>query len=143
MSELFYDEDESSSFKVKMLIGGLVVGLVILSGVAGYFYWQTKNLALTAPSAKAETESDYVAKIGSLIILPKDEQVVVLVVKDESQYKGQVILDQAKNGDVILVYQKAGKVIIYRPQINKIVESAVMQPGQLSLNQSSPSSAQK
>lgn len=102
----------------------LVLLLVVMSGVAIYFYQKASDLKKDPQVAvKQETEA-LVARVGKLIILPEDEVPTIATVSDLEKLKGQAFFAKAKVGDKVLIYQKASRAYLYDPVANKILEVA-------------------
>jgi hypothetical protein len=105
--------------------GLYVLIVVILAGVAGYFYWQNKqNLEkLNNPTQASEQEvKELTEKVGKLMDLPQDEAPTIISVVDKDKVKSQAFFTNTENGDKVLVYTAAKKAILYRPLTGKIVE---------------------
>lgn len=105
----------------------LIIGIIILTaiGTSSYFYIQYRNAQklLKQPAATSQEEvGKIVAKVGSLIELPKNEDPTIATVSNKEKLKDQVFFTNAQNGDKVLIYTKSKKAIIYRPSINKIIE---------------------
>ncbi len=105
---------------IMYLIFGIIIGAVVM---IGWNYYKIK----TSPAAKSQAEQakitqDLVDKVGKLILLPKGETPLILVIDDvKSLAKDNPFYKNASNGDRVLVYQKAGEAIIYSPTKNLIV----------------------
>lgn len=74
------------------------------------------------PSILQKEEDELVAKVGSLIALPENEDPVVATVSDKEQLQGQAFFENAIDGDKVLIYADAGKVVLYRPSEKRVVE---------------------
>ncbi len=96
----------------------LLILFFVASGVAGYFYWQTKQLP---PYVSPET-MDVLEKLNTMIVLPADEQPTVATVNDIEKLKGQPFFAKAKVGDRVVIYSKNQKVILFDPVAGKIIE---------------------
>lgn len=108
----------------KFAIPLLVLLLVVMSGVAIYFYQKASVLQKDPQVAvKQETEA-LVEKVGKLIILPLGEVPTIATVSDLEKLKGQAFFAKAKVGDKVLIYQKASRAYLYDPVANKILEVA-------------------
>lgn len=102
--------------------------LIVLasSGASFYFYdqYQKTQKILNDPTeaAKAEVKS-LIARVGNLIILPNEEPSIATIVEPE-KLKDQPFFAKAAKGDKVIIYTQAKKAILYRPDINKIIETA-------------------
>ncbi len=100
----------------------LVVVVAML--VSGFFIFQYMNLKKSLINGKTASEAEVkalVAKVGTLIELPKGELPTVATVTDPAQLTSQPFFSAAKIGDKVLVYLNARKGILYRPDANKII----------------------
>jgi LytR cell envelope-related transcriptional attenuator len=132
----------TSREKILYVILGVlaVVGLIF----AGWSYKEyrenqmvSKELALVRrdkPASAGSDVSQLIAQVGSLMVLPQNEQPTVATVTDLDKLQGQPFFANAQVGDKVLIYSQAGKAILYRPGENKIIELAP-------LNTPEPSSA--
>lgn len=114
-------------FKKRISRGFLVLVLLILVGVAAYFYTQyknTKNLLQNPNQASSEEVKTLLAQVGKLIELPTGETPTIATVSDKAKLLDQPFFANAENGDKVLIYSNAKKAILYRPGINKIIEVA-------------------
>jgi hypothetical protein len=71
-----------------------------------------------------QTDTDIIAQVSTLIVLPQGVPKVIPVSDVETLKKTQPFFDNAQNGDKLLVYPT--KVILYSPFMDKIVEVAVV-----------------
>jgi hypothetical protein len=83
--------------------------------------------AAAAVAPEELSESEIIAKVASLIVLPDGESPALAKVSDLSALKGQAFFDRAKVGDIVLMYQKAARAILYDPAANKVVEVGPIQ----------------
>src|SRR3989338_1090491 len=119
----------------RRLVTTLSVALIVVSGLAGYFWYQNKNNTKlgqfdSETQAGAQTEAEkLVIEIGRLLVLPTDEQPTLATVTDLEALKGQPFFLNAKIGYKVLIYTKAKKAILYDPQARKIVEVAPINLG--------------
>ena len=106
----------------------VLVIVILLAG--GYFYWSSRRSSTDQPATTGEksTAADQkeiealVAKVGRLMILPKDEIPQVAEINNATlAAKEQPFYVDAKNGDKLLVYLSLRKAIIYSPSRNLIV----------------------
>lgn len=102
----------------------LGVAIAACVGLGGSYYFYNKYQAVkTNPNAEAEKKTaEYVAAIGKLMELPKDETPTVATILDKDKLKDQPFFVGAENEDVLLAYTAAAmKAILYRPSTNKII----------------------
>lgn len=64
-------------------------------------------------------------KVGRLMMLP-NEYPTLATVTDAERLAGDNFFVNAKNGDKVLIYRQTGKAILYRPQIDKIIDIALV-----------------
>lgn len=109
--------------------------ILALIGVGYYAYGlhdKNQDLKTQVSTLKANPQivikqqtDDLIAKVGSLISLPKGESPTVANVTDAATARKQsAFFNTAQNGDKVLLYPKAGLAILYRPSTNKIVLQA-------------------
>src|SRR5438105_13516756 len=111
-------------FKVRNIIIVMVLLLVVLGGLAGYFYKQLYE-AKSNPQKISDAEVDsLIAKISKLIVLPEGERPTVATVTDPDKLKDQAFFANAKKGYKVLIYTNAKKAILYNPFENRLVEVA-------------------
>jgi hypothetical protein len=84
---------------------------------------QQLDAANANPQALVQKQSDeLIAKVGTLMNLPKDETPTVANVSDAAAAKKQSpFFANAQNGDKVLMYVKTGEAVLYRPSTNKII----------------------
>ncbi len=99
----------------------VIVGSVILYGIHPGHPDQTSL-------AKKES-TDLIAVVGSLIVLPTDEQPIIATVTDPSKLQDQPFFIHAKKGDKVLIYNKARKALLYDPIAHKIIDVAPLSVG--------------
>ncbi len=116
---------KKSGNAMNKVLGAIVI---ILGGLAFYFYMQYSNLQEN-PSADAEAEvNELVAQVGKLIVLP-EERPTVATVTDVEKLKDQPFFAKAKNGDKVLIFTQSKKAILFDPAANKIIEVAPINIG--------------
>lgn len=121
-----------------MLKNNLLSALLIVAVIAaGVFYFQNYKTqqaykALKEnPTLGVQTEiKDLVAKVGTLIALPENEQPTIATVTDNKKLKDQAFFAKSENGDKVLIYTGAKKAILYRSSTNKIIDVAPVSIGQ-------------
>lgn len=102
----------------------IILVALIAIGLGAYFYYQLKVIK-TSPETIAKKEAiDLVSKVSKLYLLPIGEDPTVATVSDPEVLKSQSFFTQSEKGDKVLIYTKAGKAILYRPNIDKIIETA-------------------
>lgn len=111
------------------IIGTLLVWLVFAGSLGGNYYLWTKYQAEKAlvndPTLASQQEvKNIVAKIGTFMDLPTDEDPSVATVLDISKLKDQPFFKDAQNGDKVVIYSKKQMAILYRPSTNRIIEVA-------------------
>lgn len=117
----------------KIGLFALVVLMAAGSIGASVFFFQRyqkiqKLLQNPTEAAKEETRT-LVAKVGTIIDLPKGEEPTVATITDVNQLQDQLFFIKAKNGDKVILYTNSGKVILYRPSENKIIDVAPINIG--------------
>ena len=121
--------NEKNSLKrggVLILIVRILIGVLIVGGLAGSVYFYQQYQALKKDSnVNAKVEADQlISQISKFMDLPTDEAPTIATVLDKSKLTDQVFFKNAENGDKLLAYTKAKKAILYRPSTNKIIEVA-------------------
>lgn len=107
----------------------LVMLVVALALLAGYFYRKYHRLSLD-PAGASQTETKaLIAEVGRLMVLPENEAPTIATVSDPEALKGQEFFAEAKKGDKVLIYAKARKAILYDPGIKKIITIAPVNTG--------------
>ena len=110
--------------KQKIINIVIILIAVVALALGGYFYYQVRLLK-TDPQTIAQKEAvDLVSKVSKLYLLPVGEDPTVATVSDPEVLKSQSFFTQALKDDKVLIYTKAGKAILYRPDIDKIIETA-------------------
>lgn len=115
----------------KILYSCLALLVILAAVLAIWGIGQSKNPRQQLPDKQQDSPAladsgtgQLIARVGSLMVLPNDEQPTVAAVTDLEKLKGQPFFAQAEVGDKVLIYPQAGKAILYRPSENKIVELA-------------------
>ncbi len=134
-TETTKNSEESAARKTKPVKrrgpNALLIVIVILAGVAFYFYRQYDSLKSNpeAASADAADEVDRLVKeVSKYMVLP-DETPTVATVTDISKLQNQAFFAKAKNGDKVLIFSEAKRAVIYDPVAKKIVEVAPINIG--------------
>ena len=102
-----------------------------LSGMAGFFYFQSHSLK--AQKNKPELEI-YLEKLRAVVVLPEGEEPTLATVSDKEKLKDQPFFASAENGDKVLLFSQAQKIILFRPSSGKIVEVASLSKGEKTKN---------
>ncbi len=112
---------ETPRKRVSLSLSTLVLGvlLVFVTGVAGYFYYQSRHAAQIADSKEIEELTQI---IGKFLELPQGETPTLATVTDKEKLADQTFFLKAENGDKVLIYSQSGKAILYRPSTGKIVD---------------------
>ena len=107
--------------KVAVNLSTFVLGvlLLVVTGVAGYFYYQSRHAAQIADSKEIE---ELTQTIGKFMELPEGETPTLATVTDKEKLADQTFFLKAENGDKVLIYSQSGKAILYRPSTGKIVD---------------------
>lgn len=98
----------------------LVILLFLSVGIAGYFYYQYKNVATV--SGEVDEIASLKKTIGAMIELPEGEDPTLATVTDKEKLAEQPFFQKAENGDKVLIYANTGRAILYRPSTGKIVD---------------------
>ncbi|KKS95726.1 MAG: hypothetical protein UV73_C0014G0003 [Candidatus Gottesmanbacteria bacterium GW2011_GWA2_43_14] len=98
--------------------------LVLISLPSLFFFMKFREAEKVLNDLDSGGEAKIIAKVGSLIELPKGEYPTVATVTDKTKLANLAFFSNAKNGDIVLAYQTAKKAILYDPKINKIIEVA-------------------
>ncbi len=130
--------------KSKYIVPAAVVAAVLIIGVGGFFYFDSKQKAKQAqtnPQYAQEEVKKIVAEVGKLIDLPTGEDPTVATVTDITKLKEQPFFAKAKNGDKVLIYTNAKKAILYDPKAKKVIDIAPFNIGTGSAQPASPSAS--
>lgn len=107
----------------------LVLIVVILAGLAYYFFAKYQELKEN-PNAINEAEAaELSVEVGEIMVLPEGEVPTIATVSDPELLKDQPFFKNAKTGYKVLIYSQAGKAILYDPVSKKIVEVAPISNG--------------
>jgi len=119
---------KKSNNKGSLLIWVLIIIILLIAiggGVYYYIQYQKSQQLLKNPALGAQMESqNLIAKVGSLMELPKGENPTIATISDITKLRNQAFFANAQNGDKVLIYPKAKKAILYRPSTNKIINVA-------------------
>lgn len=136
--------DLKSAFSIAALLIAIIIG-VATSGFLYYKYDTTKKelteLKSDSDVLAVKEKKDLLEKIETLVELPVDENPTIATITDVEKVKGQAFFENAKNGDRLIIYPNTGRAILYRPEINKIVESSIIDLSELSSLTNTPSIA--
>lgn len=128
------------TFLKRYIVPILIVLVVILALLAGYFYKQSTGADAKARQSIAEAK-DLSKKVGRLMVLPEGETPTIATVSDPEALSDQEFFVDAKVGDKVLIYSNAKKAILFDPKANKIINIAPLnagQTGQVTPSQASP-----
>jgi hypothetical protein len=106
--------------KRSLIILGIAAVLVL--GDAGFYF--NRSLVTNSQSSAQSEVNKLIAQVGTLIVLPANEQPVVATVSDPELLRGQALFADAQIGDKLLIYNVAHKAILYSPKLNKIIAVA-------------------
>ena len=120
----------NKSTKSKKVLPGIVLlSLLILAGLAFYFYSKYSNLK-TDPNEKVQAEvDDLISQVSKLIVLPENEKPTVATVTDVEKLRSQAFFANAQNGYKVLIYTQSKKAILFDPVTNRIIEVAPIDIG--------------
>lgn len=112
--------------KIGLRLPWLIVGLLLIFSLfmLQQYHEAKQKLEIKTPAAAVRQNNSLIAKVGKLIILPKDETPIIVNVPDAAKVRSQEFYAIAKNGDVVLIYKKEQQAILYRPSANIIVNVA-------------------
>jgi len=114
-----------------------VVAVIVFLAIGHYIYadfWtkspfgptggtsQADSAAAAATSTSGTSESDIIAAVGKIMLLPADETPTLAKVSDLSVLQSQEFFKNAAVGDIVLMYAKSLRAILYDPVQNKIIE---------------------
>lgn len=110
--------------KMAIVTGSVIVlGLVSIPSIFFYSKYNEAQQILSNPTLAAKAEAkNLVARVGKLMILPPEDNPVVITVSDIDKLKDQPFFARGKNGDKVLIFTGAKEAILYDPDANKIVE---------------------
>lgn len=105
-----------------------------LFGVSGYLFMENRdlnnNLSLSDEERRAQKNSEIYAAISSLISLPAEEPIYILVNDPEKALEENPgigdIFDDLKKDDYLLVFRKDRSAIQFRPSENKIIKNSTI-----------------
>ncbi len=121
----------TKSKKSKVLGVFYIVLVVALIGFGAFFcvrYFQVSAKYKDAVMTQDEKNKQYLAAIGKIIDLPKNEQpAYISLVKDKTKLGNAAVtkkfFESASDNDIIVAYKDANQSIIYRPSTNKIIKT--------------------
>lgn len=120
-----------SSKKRKILAGTYIIVLLLAIGFGAFFavrYFQVNDKYKAAIMTQDEKNNQYLASIGKLIDLPKNEKpAYISLVKDKSKLGNAAVtkkfFESAQDNDIVVAYKDGNLSIIYRPSSNKIIKT--------------------
>ena len=126
--------DPQATFSQKffrIFIATLLLLVFIFAGTTFYLYKKVVAQRATPQELVAVEVRALVAKVDRLVVLPLNETPTVATVADLTALKDQVFFTDAKKGDKVLIYNNAKKAILYDPVLNKIVNVAPLNIGEV------------
>lgn len=119
---------ETGSSNRSPLLWSLLFVILIGLGWSVFNYYKTSQqlAVLTDPKLASELNKkqteEVLAKVGKLIIFPKDKNAVVATINDvELLSTNQDFYREAHNGDKLIIFPSSKKAIIYDEDDNRIV----------------------
>lgn len=132
---------ENFKLSPKTVVPIVVVALIIIVGVGGLFYFNSKsnksnpnNSQQTAQNVEEEVKK-LVLEVSKVMELPVGETPTVATVTDISKLKDQPFFQKAKNGDKVLIYSSSKKAILYDPISKKVLDISPINLGSQSAQQ--------
>ncbi len=110
--------NKATRFAKTAVIFSVILGLV---AVAGYFYWQYRQLATQNPEREIAAISKELRKFMDL---PESPLPTMATVTEKEKLQQQEFFQKAENGDKVLIYLSEGKAILYRPSTGKVIDVA-------------------
>ncbi len=110
--------------KTKAIIRFLFVIILSLLIFIGWKYFYPDKGKVDMVDVAERERVEVISKVGTHIVLPKDEVPTLATVSDPEQLKKYPFFTNAEKGDKVLIYSLAKKAILYRPTGDKIVEIA-------------------
>ena len=110
--------------KKGILITILAVIILALGFGTFYFYNKYQEIKKNPDIVAKEETAELKEKVGTLMVLPSNEEPTVATITDVSKLQEQDFFKDAKNGDKLLAYVENKKAILYRPSTNKIINVA-------------------
>lgn len=121
----------------------LLLGFILTTIISGIYTIKTKDqlnsLKGTPQVAGSQDNTDVVAKVGQLVMLPDGDTPTVATVTDPEKLKSQAFFANAQKDDKVLIFENSKKAILYRPSINKVIDIAPINVAGASTQNSSPS----
>lgn len=109
------------SNKNKLIVFAVTAAVVvILAGLAGFFYWKYTDLRANPDSVAQETTQRLVNKVGNLYALP-DEEPTVAQISDREKLNDQPFFQNAENSDYLLIFTNAKLAVLYREDENRLI----------------------
>lgn len=101
----------------------VIIIIVALAGVAGYFGWQFYALKNDAQAKNKAIASDVKTEVSKIYAVPDKEEPTVARIENKDSLKDQVFFDKAQNGDYVIVYEKSKLALLYRQQDGKLINA--------------------
>lgn len=123
-------KSQVSQTRFYVTLGLLVLVLFAGAGSSLFFYQKSKIKPTEAQTADSDTElRRAIASIGSLAVLPQNDEPVLVLVSDPVQLQADPFFDQSQVGDQVLIYPRVGRAYLYRPSTKQIVNITSFVPG--------------
>ncbi|HEU4985022.1 MAG TPA: hypothetical protein VFT58_05230 [Nitrososphaera sp.] len=115
------DKGSKSPRKKKvLLIGGITLVIIVLAGLAAFFYWRYNDLKANPESIAQDTTNRLVDKVEKLYAVP-DEEPTVAQISDKEKLSDQPFFQNAENGDYLLIFTNAKLAVLYRENDNRLI----------------------
>jgi hypothetical protein len=114
---------KAKSLTPKTYIVVACVVIVLLTALAGFFFWKYVSVKNDGASATANQEKSerIIGQVSEHFQLPSGEEPTVAEVQDKDKLDKQQFFDKAENGDYILIYKEAKLAFIYRESVDKLI----------------------
>lgn len=112
--------------KNRTIIKILCLIILVLAGIMAYqlLYKPSSPPVTDATDLATREREELIMKVGSHIVLPKDEVPTVATVLNADQLRQQPFFQNALNGDKVLIYSLAKVAVLYRPSEDRIIEKS-------------------
>jgi len=112
--------------KQKFINRVLWIVLIIAVGLGGYFYYKLYNIQKNPAEETAREAKDLLAKVAEIYLIPIGEEPTIATVSDPEVLKNKSFFTTSQKGDKVLIFSKAGRAVLYRPSIDKIIETTLI-----------------
>lgn len=114
---------------VLILSFAVIIVLATIPSIFFYVKYRQISTLISNPALAAKEEMKALKEqVGKLMVIPKDEDPLVITVMDSAKLKDQPFFAKANNGDRVLVFQNAKMAILYNPIEKKIVNVGPFNP---------------